>query len=49
MRRGSLGASDDRMDSLLSSACLTSAGALPLVTRLLLRALEDMAVALSSA
>ena len=43
-----LGASDDRMDSLLSSACLTSAGALPLVTRSL-RALEDMAVALSSA
>ena len=41
-----LGASEDRMDSLLSSACLASAGALPLVTHSL-RGFEDMAVALS--
>ena len=42
-----LGASDDRMDSLLSSACLASAGALPLVARSL-RGFEDMAVAFAS-
>ena len=40
-----LSASDDRMDSLLSRAVLTSAGALPLVTGTL-RGLEDVAVAL---
>ena len=38
-----LSASDDRMDSLLSSAVLASAGALPLVTTTL-RAFEDAAV-----
>ena len=40
-----LGASEDRMDSLLSSAVLASAGALPLVAGTL-RSFEDAAVAM---
>ena len=41
----SLSASDDRMDSLLSAAVLSTAGALPLLTRTL-RGYEDTAVGL---
>lgn len=40
-----MGAAEDRMDSLLSSACLTSAGALSLITRSA-REFEDMTVGL---